>query len=156
MQYAAGGEGARCRTEVSTGQTSGAGGGLCAVGIRGCTGTETRFLWESTLLKWAAGGPCWTGQLWRQRELLGFIGCDSPLMFACRHTSVNEDSRENRNMWMSAGINNSHKNVFGIRSKLLCGKHAFQSGQIQFDSLWLISLCCTVWTASSCNSDVME
>ncbi len=117
---------------------------------------DKRFLWESTPLKWAAVAPCWTGQLWRQRELLGFIGCDSLLMFACRHTSANEASMENRNMWMSAGINNSHKNVFGIRPKLLCGKHAFQGSQIQFDSLWLISLCCTVWTASSFNSDVID
>ncbi len=117
---------------------------------------DKRFLWESTPLKWAAEAPCWTGQLWRQRELLGFIGCDSLLMFACRHTSANEASMENRNMWMSAGINNSHKNVFGIRPKLLCGKHAFQSSQIQFDSLWLISLCCTVWAASSFNSDVID
>lgn len=49
--------GATCRTEVSAGQTSGAGGGLCAVGIRGCTGTETRGFYEKVLFLSGLLGP---------------------------------------------------------------------------------------------------
>lgn len=50
-------KGARYRTEVSTGQTSGAGGGLCAVGICGCTGTETRGFYEKVLFLSGLLGP---------------------------------------------------------------------------------------------------
>lgn len=54
--------GAKCRAEVSTGQTSGAGGGLCAVGIRGCTGTETRGFYEKVLfLSGLLGAPAEQG-----------------------------------------------------------------------------------------------
>ncbi len=109
MQCTAGGEGGEVpHWGQHWADIRGRWGSVCCGNMWVYRDRDKRFLWESTL-KWAAVAPCWTGQLWRQRELLGFIGCDSLLMFACRHTSANEASRENRNMWMSAGINNSHK-----------------------------------------------